>query len=49
MFSASQVAVTSAPRLFNSWTAAEPMAPVAPLTRTCCPLRIFALLMNERA
>ena len=38
----SQTAVTLAPRLFRSWTAAEPMAPVAPLTRTCCPLPIFA-------
>jgi hypothetical protein len=34
-----QTAVTVAPRLLASWTAAEPMAPVAPLTSTSWPLR----------
>src|SRR5215203_5424223 len=42
-FSVWQTAVTSAPTLFRSWTAAEPMAPVAPLTSTCWPLLIFPL------
>jgi hypothetical protein len=49
MFSVAQTAVTTAPSRFKSWTAAEPIAPVAPFTSTCCPLWIFALLMNERA
>jgi hypothetical protein len=29
-FSLLQTAVTVTPKFFNSWTAAEPMAPVAP-------------------
>jgi hypothetical protein len=45
----SQTAVTCTSRLASSWTAAEPMAPVAPLTRTRCPARIFAFLMFARA
>ena len=44
-----QTAVTLAPRLFNSCTAAEPIAPVAPYTSTSCPRRIFAALMSDRA
>ncbi len=44
-----QTAVTIAPIRFRSWTAAEPIAPVAPLTSTCCRLSIFDLLIIERA
>jgi hypothetical protein len=44
-----QTAVTRAPRPFRSWTAAEPMAPVAPLTRTSCPLRALAFRIRASA
>src|SRR5688572_9047523 len=48
MLSVPQTAVTLTPRLFNNWTAAEPIAPVAPSTRTSCPLVIFAPRMWAR-
>ena len=44
-----QTAVTLAPMLASSWTVAEPMAPVAPLTRTSCPGWTPAVVIAERA
>jgi hypothetical protein len=45
----SQTAVTRTPRLADNWTTAEPIAPVAPLTSTRCPLPILAFLIMVRA
>jgi hypothetical protein len=49
MCSAPQTAVTMAPMSRKSWTAADPMAPVAPLTRTPCPRWSLAVLISDRA
>ncbi len=45
----SATAVTTAPSSLSSWIAAEPIAPVPPMTSTRCPSLILALVMSERA